>query len=112
MEKKNKENRNKKRELHKADVEFYLSIWKNAKRRCYVTEKYLGNEPLTTYFHHVLPKSRFPEYRYCEWNIILVTPEVHAQIEMNIDMVPTVKELTMELMERHNKGALKSCKNG
>ena len=52
----------------------------------------ISKEPLNKYFfedpethkstlpfmcHHVLPKSKYPKFRLCAWNIILITPEEH-----------------------------------
>jgi len=97
------------KERREKDVAFYVSIWNKSDKRCQVTGKYLGNEPLTTFFHHILSKSRFPEYRWCEWNILMVDPEVHAQIELDMDRVPGVRKLTEELMEKHLNGILTRC---
>jgi len=91
------------------DREFYIKIWNKSKKRCSVTGRYLGSEPLFTFFHHILNKARYPEYRHCEWNIIILSPEVHSQVETNIDFVPEVKKMTQELLEKHREGHLKKC---
>lgn len=49
-----------------------------------VSGKYLGKEPLTVFFHHVLPKEKYPEASLDEQNIILLTLEEHNQVEMDI----------------------------
>lgn len=97
------------KERKEKDVAFYVKIWNASNKRCQITGRYLGNEPLTTFFHHILPKSRFPEYRWCEWNILMVHPEVHAQIELDMDKVPGVRKMTEELMEKHLNGILTRC---
>jgi hypothetical protein len=67
---------------------------------CYETGKQLPSPPLTTYFHHVLPKSKYPEFRLCEWNILLLHPEVHDQAERNIDKTPKVKAYRDQLLNQ------------
>lgn len=74
-----------------------------------MTQRYLGSEPLTTFFHHILPKNRFPEYRWCEWNIAVLDPTVHAQVEVDMDRVPEVRKLYEELLRRHESGELLKC---
>lgn len=64
---------------------------------------------LTTFFHHILAKTQFPEYRWCEWNIIMVDPTVHAQIEMDMDKVPGMREVYNELKKKHEDGELGKC---
>ena len=74
--------------------EFYQEIWdETINKVCYETGQYLGREPLTTMFHHILEKSKYPEYKFCKWNIVLLRPEVHEQVHLNIDKTPKVKAL-------------------
>lgn len=81
------------------DKKFYLEIWIERDHVCFETGEYLGEEPLMTMFHHVLEKSKYPEYRHDKWNIVLLKPEVHNQVHSNIDKTPKVKELTERLKE-------------
>ena len=63
--------------------EFFLSIWKTKPPRSEVSSKYLGQEALSTYFHHILPKSKYPEACFDEENIVFLTPDEHASIELD-----------------------------
>ncbi len=69
----------------KALHELYLYIWEkrkvNGRNYSEVSSKYLGKEPLSTYFHHILPKNRYPELIFEEQNIILLTFEEHQEVE-------------------------------
>lgn len=78
-------------------------------RKCYETGKMLHGLPLSVYFHHVLPKEVYPEYKYCEWNIVLLSWQMHDQAEINIDKVPKVKALRDELIRKHKDGELIGC---
>jgi len=88
---------------NKLDKEFFLEIWNSRPHVCFETGEYLGNEPLTVYFHHVLEKAIYPEYRYCDWNIVLVTWEVHSKCHSNIDHAPKVKAYRDKLLENINR---------
>jgi 5-methylcytosine-specific restriction endonuclease McrA len=105
--KRKKKNSNKERWAK--DVSFYKELWEKSNKKCQVTGTYLGLEPLTTYFHHCLPKSKYPQYRWCPWNIMILHPQVHDQVEIDIDKVPMVKERTAYLLNEHNNGNLLKC---
>ncbi|SEW21694.1 hypothetical protein SAMN05428988_3238 [Chitinophaga sp. YR573] len=80
------------------DSEFYQEIWEERNGICEITGQSLGTEPLSTMFHHLLPKAKYPQFRYCKWNIMMVKPEIHQQIEQDIDKVPAAKKKFEELM--------------
>lgn len=85
---------------------FFLEIWDStppSERKCYETGRPLVGVPLTVYFHHVLPKHLYPEYKYCKWNVVLLTWLVHDQAEIDIDKTPKVKALYEHLLESHTK---------
>jgi hypothetical protein len=63
--------------------EFFLQIWKKRPHKSEISGTYLGSEALSTYFHHILPKSKYPEACLDEENIILLTWEEHDQVEMD-----------------------------
>ena len=61
--------------------EFFLSYWKKSDKKSAVSGTYLGKEPMSTYFHHILPKEKYPEACLDEENIILLTLEEHSNVE-------------------------------
>ena len=61
--------------------DFFLELWKKRVHKSEVSGNYLGSEPLTVFFHHILPKSKYPESGLDEENIILLTMEEHDQVE-------------------------------
>ncbi len=100
---KGKSRKEDKKKLVEEDKKFYLEIWESREHYCFETGAYLGEEPLMTMFHHVLEKSKYPQYRHCEWNIVLLLAEVHNQVHSNIDKCPKVKHLTQLLKDRHER---------
>lgn len=61
--------------------DFLLSIWSTRRHYSEVSGKYLGKEPLSVYFHHILPKSSYPDLAYEESNIILLDLDEHSNVE-------------------------------
>lgn len=76
------------------DKEFYAEIWAACPHQCEECGKKLGREPLTLFFHHLLPKRDYPEFRYSPENIMILCPDHHTQAEVMIDKVPKVKART------------------
>lgn len=64
--------------------EFFLKIWKKRMHYSEISMDYLGKEPLTVFFHHILPKEKYPEAQYDEENIILLTLEEHDTVEKDM----------------------------
>ncbi len=62
----------------------FLEIWKERKHYSEVSGNYLGKEPLSTFFHHILPKSKYPELEYDKSNIILLTLDEHTDVESDM----------------------------
>jgi hypothetical protein len=63
---------------------FFLSIWKKRPHKSEVSGEYLGQEALSTYFHHILPKSKYPEACLDEENIIILSFIEHQQVESDM----------------------------
>ena len=72
--------------------EFFLKIWRKRPHHSEVSMDYLGKEPLTVFFHHILPKEKYPQAMFDEENIILLTLEEHDNVERDIYKYPTVNK--------------------
>lgn len=85
------------------DKEFYLEIWVASPHVCSECQKKLGKEPLTLFFHHLLEKRNYPEFRYTPENIAILCPDCHTQAETDIDKTPKTKarreKLAKELLK-------------
>lgn len=64
--------------------EFFMSIWKIRVHKSEVSGDRLGSEPLTIFFHHILPKEKYPQAKFDEENIILLTLDEHTNVENDI----------------------------
>jgi hypothetical protein len=83
------------------DRDFYKRIWRERPHVCYETGTRLAEVSSTLFFHHVLPKRLYPQYRYCDWNIVLLRPDIHALVESSLDKAPKVKQYTEELKQKY-----------
>ena len=63
--------------------DFFLEIWKERPHYSEISRQFLGNEPKTLYFHHLLLKSKYPEAKYDKENIVLLTAEEHSNVHLN-----------------------------
>jgi hypothetical protein len=81
---------------------------------CFETGKWLSSNKyklLTTCYHHILEKEKYPEYALLEENIIILHPDVHQLVHQNIDKTPKVKALRQELYEKHLNDILNDTKD-
>ncbi len=83
---------------------FFKRVWdksedENGSCYCYETRRELSYKHFrqnTCCYHHILPKNRYPEYALEEWNIVILHPDVHEQVEKDISKCPRVEKLTKE----------------
>ena len=90
-----------KKDLILEDFAFYLKLWNEERfiyqrQYCYECGKGLS-EPLTLYFHHLLPKESYPQFRHLDKNIAIICGDCHTQIHRDKDKVPKLKLLTEQL---------------
>jgi len=82
------------------DWDFFLEIWEEREHICFESGVPLYGEPLTLYFHHVFEKELYEEYRYCKWNIVLVTWAVHDNTHRLSDLCPKIKAYREQLTKK------------
>jgi len=93
--------------LLETDGAFYLHIWQERPHVDYETGLPIYGEFSLLYFHHVLQKKPFPQYRHCAWNIVLVSWETHGNADArNWKVCPKIGKLTLELEKLHEDGKL------
>jgi hypothetical protein len=83
--------------------EFFLDIWKKRSHNSEVSGVYLGSEPMSTYFHHILPKEKHPNAKYDEQNIILLTLDEHTNVESDMYKYEEVNIRREQLKEKYER---------
>jgi len=81
---------------------FFMDCWKARPHRSEISGVYLGSEPMSTYFHHILPKSKYPEACFDEENIILLTLDEHTNVEADIYKYEEVNKRREQLKIKYN----------
>ena len=81
--------------------DMFLLIWKKRPHKSEISGTSLGSEALSTYFHHILPKSKYPEACLDEENIILLTWEEHDQVEMDPTRYEEVNKRREQLKQKY-----------
>ena len=82
---------------------FFKQIWKERKHYSELSGIYLGSEPMSTFFHHILPKEKYPELAYDKSNIILLTLDEHTNVENDIYRYEKINQLRMQLLNNINQ---------
>jgi len=86
--------------------QFFLRIWKKKLHYSEVSMDYLGSEPLTVFFHHILPKEKYPEAQFDEENIILLTLEEHDTVEKDMYKYEEVNLRREKLKTKYNEKSI------
>lgn len=95
-----------KRELHDNPDrmrDFFLVVWKRRAHASEVSGEKLFSPPSSTYFHHILLKSKYPQAAYDEENIILLTPEEHELVHKDMYRYEEVNERRIILLKKYEK---------
>lgn len=82
---------------------FFMEIWKERIHESEVSGAYLGKEALSTFFHHILPKVKYPELAYDKSNIILLTLDEHTNVEADMYRYEEVNRRRIELLNKINQ---------
>ena len=81
----------------------FLEIWKERKHYSEVSGDYLGSEALSTFFHHILPKNKYPELQYDKSNIILLTLPEHESVENDMYRFEEVNRRRIAILNKINQ---------
>jgi hypothetical protein len=81
---------------------FFLSIWKKKPHKSEVSGVYLGSEPMSVYFHHILAKEKYPEACFDKENIILLTLDEHSNVENDMYKYEEINNRRLSLKKKYN----------
>lgn len=88
---------------HNQQREMFMNIWKKKRHYSEVSNTYLGSEPMSTYFHHILPKEKYPQACLDEENIILLTLEEHSNVENDMYRYEEVNKRRNHLLTKYER---------
>jgi hypothetical protein len=82
--------------------EMFLKIWKQRLHKSEISGERLGTEPLSIFFHHILPKEKYNQAALDEENIILMTLDEHSNVENDIYRYEEVNKRREYLKEKYD----------
>lgn len=82
--------------------DFFLQIWKKRLHLSELSRLPLVGEPLSIYFHHILPKEKYPQAAFDEENIILLTWQEHDQVEMYPTRYEEINKRREQLKQKYD----------
>ena len=82
--------------------EMFLRIWKTRLHKSEISGERLGTEPLSIFFHHILPKEKYQQAALDEENIILLTLDEHTNVENDIYRYEEVNKRRKYLKEKYD----------
>ena len=83
--------------------EFFMLYWKKMPHYSEISGVYLGSEAMSTYFHHILPKEKYPDACFDEENIILLTLEEHSNVENDMYRYEEVNKRRNHLLTKYER---------
>ena len=83
--------------------QFFLSVWNKRPHRSEVSGDYLGKEPMSTYFHHILPKEKYPEACLDEENIVLLSLLEHSNVENDMYKYEEINNRRNHLLKKYER---------
>jgi hypothetical protein len=83
--------------------QFFLQIWNKRPHHSQISMDYLGKEPLTVFFHHILPKEKYPQAMFDEENIVLLTLDEHTNVENDMYKYEIVNKMREKLLKKYGK---------
>lgn len=82
--------------------EVFKNVWKKRGPYSEVSKQFLGQECRTIHMHHILPKSKYKALMYEESNIIILSWEEHANVEMDMYRYEEVNRRREELKKKYD----------
>lgn len=65
-------------------MDYYSKRWKRLREKILKRDNYLcqyskryGRRTQANTVHHIYPTEKYPEYQWCEWNLISLSSEAH-----------------------------------
>ena len=83
--------------------EFFELCWKNKPHYSEVSGKFLGNKCSSLYQHHILAKSKYPNACFDEENIVFLTPDEHASVELDMYKYEYINEKRKKLLTKYER---------
>lgn len=92
-----------KKKLTKIIQSVFMDIWLERPHKSEVSGRWLGKEALSVFFHHILPKEKYPNAMFDAENIILLTFDEHTKVEQDPSFYEEVNKRRVKLKEKYDR---------
>jgi hypothetical protein len=82
--------------------DFFFSIWKKKKHVSDLNGEILISPICSAYYHHILPRRKFPEAKFDEENIVQLSINQHANVELNPYRYEQINNQRNYLLKKYN----------
>lgn len=83
-------------------IKLFKSIWKQRAHKSEVSGKKIYGEIKSFYFHHILPSRKYPQAKYDPENIIILTADEHASVEIDKYKYEEINKRREKLKAKYN----------
>ena len=80
---------------------FFLRLWGERGHHSEISGEYLGKTPSSAFFHHILPKEKYPEAAFDRENIILLSLDEHTSVENSMYKYAEVNKRRDYLLKKY-----------
>lgn len=80
----------------------FMILWKKRGPKSEVSGERIYGEPSSAHFHHILPKSKYPEADLDADNIIIMTMDEHNNVENDMYKYAEVNKRREQLLKKYD----------
>lgn len=84
-------------------LSIFMDIWMERPHKSEISGRWLGKEALSTFFHHILPKSKYPDATFDKENIILLTFDEHQKVEQDPTFYSEINKRRSILKQKYDR---------
>jgi len=92
------------RDNYNAQCDMFTKLWETMSipRMSQVSGTYLGSMFSTIFFHHILPKSKYPEAMLDVENIVILSGDEHANVENDMYKYEEINSRREKLRKKYS----------
>jgi len=80
----------------------FITLWQTLPHYSEISGTYLGKEFSSIFFHHILPKSKYPEAMLDVENIVILTMDEHTNVENDMYRYEEINTRREVLKRKYN----------
>lgn len=88
--------------IRQARYNLFMVLWKKRGPHSEVSGERIYGEPSSAHFHHILPKSKYPEADLDPENIIIMTMDEHNNVENDMYKYDEINRRRELLLKKYN----------